>query len=580
MLNHNLFFGYVSFEDFANSDHLASTQNFLKFLSELPQDKLIKMRGYEEQVISRLAHREAATFNNYDFMLTLLSKVSTQDKVAKVYAELAYEYHRIALGNFRAELTPVNEEYLDAIWFFPSTVLGECCFIDKKCSILDQALTGLCKYIHCIITYDSVSDYTPEETEWFKLIKSRNLEFFRNAEYHRYFPAALTTILDAIIFETPQKSFNETIIRDLQWMRQTRRLDMKILDVCDKYNMYSLKHVDIQYDIISIGMHPDKYSMNPVDIVCEIISNIPTEILDKPKLGMCILEILNAVKYTMCDINTTEYTWISKCMSLDVCNEAIQRERERRLSEEYNGPDSIDFDTLATESVTPVYTQPIDYLDRWSFDYISGDEMEIATESYDDDDETEIRRRNREKRDELHEKRRKQSEKIRNTNAKIYRGYKTYKDNEEKVDSQLTSITKSIGQKVVGLETDKIRDEVIEGKKLTVIGTLKKALGTVAIFSVNKMAGLIAVVTHFYLHDRVTNKERKKVCLELEAEIEIVNEKIEDARADGNRKAKYDLMRTKNNLEVALRKIKAKADSSHNSAVGEAKSLVRRNRNS
>ena len=580
MLNHNLFFGYVSFDGFANSEHLASAQNFLKFLSELPQDKLIKMRGYEEQVISRLTHREAATFNNYDFMLTLLSKVSTQDKVAKVYAELAYEYHRIALGNFRAELTPVNEEYLDAIWFFPSTVLGDCCVIDKKCSILDQVLTGLCKYIHCIITYDSVSDYTPEETEWFKLIKSRNLEFFRNAEYHRYFPAALTTILDAIIFETPQKSFNEIIIMDLQWMRQTRRLDMKILDVCDKYHVYSLKYIDIQYDIIAIGMDPEKYTKDPVDIVCDVIVNIPTGLLDKPDLGMFLLEVFKAVKYEMCDINTTTNAWICKCMSLGVCKEAIQREKERRLSEEYNGPDYIGIDDNAIESTSPIYTQPIDYLDRWSFDYISGDEIEIATESYDDDDETETRRHNREKRDELNEKRRKQSEKIRSTNAKIYRSYKTYKDNEEKVDSQLTSIIKTIGQKVVGLETDKIRDEVVEGKKITVIGTLKKALGTVAIFSVNKMAGLIAVVTHFYLHDKVTNKERKRVCLELEAEIEIVNEKIEDARADGNRKAKYDLMRTKNNLEVALRKIKAKADSSSKSAVGEAKGLLKRNHNS
>ena len=580
MLNHKLFFGYASIDDFDKSVHLASSQNFLKFLSITPQDKLIKMSGYEEQIIARLSHRETATFNNYDFILALLSKVSTHDKVAKIYATLAYEYHRIAFDNFRSELTPVDSEYLDALWFFPSTVLMNAKFIDNKCSILDKVLTGLCKYIHCIITNNNADCYATEENEWCKLIKSRNVEFFKNGEYRRYFPIALVSILDAIMLETPQRSFNETIICDLQWMRQTRKLDMKILDVCDKYHVYSLKYIDIQYDIIAIGMDPEKYTKDPVDIVCDVIVNIPTGLLDKPDLGMFLLEVFKAVKYVMCDINTTTNAWICKCMSLEVCKEAIQREKERRLSEEYNGPDYIGIDDNAIESTSPIYTQPIDYLDRWSFDYISGDEIEIATESYDDDDETETRRQNREKRDELNEKRRKQSEKIRSTNAKIYRSYKTYKDNEEKVDSQLTSIIKTIGQKVVGLETDKIRDEVVEGKKITVIGTLKKALGTVAIFSVNKMAGLIAVVTHFYLHDKVTNKERKRVCLELEAEIEIVNEKIEDARADGNRKAKYDLMRTKNNLEVALRKIKAKADSSSKSAVGEAKGLLKRNHNS
>lgn len=577
MFKNNLFFGYASFEDFTKSEHLASTENFLRFLSITPQDEIIKMSGHELKIIDELNSHERATLNNPDFILSLLNKVSVHDRVAKIYGRLACYYHEAAFYNFNRENYDIDPSYMYTFWIFPSHVLNSTKIIDQNCSNLNKVLTGLCEFIHIMVTSDDSCEYTDQEINWFKLIKSVNLDALKSGFYRRDFPTSLITILDSIILETPQDHFNEQAIRDLHWMNQTRKLDSKIAIIDNKY---SIRGLDIQYDILAIDQDPQKYTMQPIDIICETISNVPYRYLETPNFGMYLVEVFNAVHNIMCDINTTAYAWTASCKSLPLCNQAIQKVIANRSTGEYNGPDSIDFNESANESALPVYTQPIDYLDRWSFDYISGDEIEVATESYDDEDETEVRRHNREKRDELNTKRRRQSEKLRSTGAKIYRGYKTYKDNEEKVDSQLTSITKAIGQKVVGLETDKIRDEVIEGKKITVIGTLKKALGTVGIFSVNKMAGLIAVVTHFYLHDRVTNKERKRVCLELEAEIEIVNEKIEDARADGNRKAKYDLMRTKNNLEVALRKIKSKADSSHNSAIGEAKSLVRRNRNS
>ena len=54
----------------------------------------------------------------------------------------------------------------------------------------------------------------------------------------------------------------------------------------------------------------------------------------------------------------------------------------------------------------------------------------------------------------------------------------------------------------------------------------------------------------------VTDKERIKIINELESEIEIVDEKIQDARGDENKEAKYALMRTKNNLQNAVKKIK------------------------
>ena len=42
----------------------------------------------------------------------------------------------------------------------------------------------------------------------------------------------------------------------------------------------------------------------------------------------------------------------------------------------------------------------------------------------------------------------------------------------------------------------------------------------------------------------------------MERELEIIEEKIEDAKGDGNKQAKYALMRTRNDLKTAIQRIK------------------------
>ena len=61
--------------------------------------------------------------------------------------------------------------------------------------------------------------------------------------------------------------------------------------------------------------------------------------------------------------------------------------------------------------------------------------------------------------------------------------------------------------------------------------------------------------------------------MELETEIELITEKIEDARGDGNREAKYAMMRTKKELEHALTRIKYGMEADRKSVSG-AKALL------
>lgn len=138
------------------------------------------------------------------------------------------------------------------------------------------------------------------------------------------------------------------------------------------------------------------------------------------------------------------------------------------------------------------------------------------------------------------------------TSQKIYNGYKAYKQKEDVVDSQLTKMLRSAKKAFVG-DTKKA---VIEGKEWTAIGLLKEALRTAAIFSFGPIKGMILFVVQRTLRKNSTRAERKKVMMELEEELEIINEKIEDAKGDGNRQAKYAMMRTRAELQNALKRIK------------------------
>lgn len=134
---------------------------------------------------------------------------------------------------------------------------------------------------------------------------------------------------------------------------------------------------------------------------------------------------------------------------------------------------------------------------------------------------------------------------------KIYKAYRTYKDAEEKVDSQITKAVNDLKN----VATGDVREEIIEGKKFSAIGLLKRVLGTVGLFSIGPVKACIALVIKYALKKKTTESERAKILMEIDTELEMLNEKINDARGDNNREAKYAMMRTKKELENAKTRI-------------------------
>ena len=141
-----------------------------------------------------------------------------------------------------------------------------------------------------------------------------------------------------------------------------------------------------------------------------------------------------------------------------------------------------------------------------------------------------------------------------------YAAYKIYKRHEENYDNQATKLAGWAKKIAFG---DK-REEIIEGKKWTVMGVAKKMLGTVALFSINPVVGVLGTVTKYAVDKRLTYKERMQILKELENEQTMIKEKIEDARSAGDNKAKYALMRVDNELSQAISKIRTAAQTTKN----------------
>ena len=212
---------------------------------------------------------------------------------------------------------------------------------------------------------------------------------------------------------------------------------------------------------------------------------------------------------------------------------------------------SIPIDEPATES--------FDYLAEMAFEGSYGDAEDITEpkssnnqsqninrdDNRDNDDKTVSTTRLTRRADE-------DTSKLKAGERKIYAAFKKYKETEDKVDNVLQKGIATIKRVLTGDQ----QAVIIEGKKFSPIGFLKKAIVTVGIFNFSKIAGILYLITSHVLKKKSNASERKKLLGELERELVMINEKLEDARGDGNREAKYNLMRTKMAYEEAIRRIK------------------------
>lgn len=151
------------------------------------------------------------------------------------------------------------------------------------------------------------------------------------------------------------------------------------------------------------------------------------------------------------------------------------------------------------------------------------------------------------------------SEKFKKGTTKVYSDWRKYKSQEQKIDSQVSKVVTNATKTVLGTDDNTARRRVVGDENISIISILKRLLGTYAIFSYSKIGAICLLVVRHALRKGSTENERQKILTELQNEIEMCEEKIQDARSSddpGSKQAKYQLMRTKQNLENAYKKIK------------------------
>lgn len=78
---------------------------------------------------------------------------------------------------------------------------------------------------------------------------------------------------------------------------------------------------------------------------------------------------------------------------------------------------------------------------------------------------------------------------------------------------------------------------------------LSKAIALAVAGAINPLAGILGLITMVAVHAKTKDKYKKQMIRTLDNEIAILDEKIEDARNEGNKQSKYKLLRTKQEIK-------------------------------
>ena len=157
----------------------------------------------------------------------------------------------------------------------------------------------------------------------------------------------------------------------------------------------------------------------------------------------------------------------------------------------------------------------------------------------------------------------------------ISKAYKTAMDNKEKISLTVGKVIKAVKNWLVGTEEEEI-DLVLEGKRFSVVGVIKRLLVGVAIFHFSEIAGICALILLWAANKKVHETSKQKMMHMLKEELTMIDEKIQDAQSDGDRKAKYALMRSKNQLENAYMRLKWNVGAKLNDDEAEAVRTVKK----
>jgi hypothetical protein len=126
----------------------------------------------------------------------------------------------------------------------------------------------------------------------------------------------------------------------------------------------------------------------------------------------------------------------------------------------------------------------------------------------------------------------------------------------KKIPGNIDALINNTFGKLKDMDQAERRNKILAGGfKVKIYRLLKLATTTGLATLVHPALGALAFLTSIATDAKLDNDARKRILNELENELQLVNEKIEDARGAGDKQKKYQLMRIKQRLEGDLRRI-------------------------
>jgi len=155
---------------------------------------------------------------------------------------------------------------------------------------------------------------------------------------------------------------------------------------------------------------------------------------------------------------------------------------------------------------------------------------------------------------------------LRKINDKLNGKKNTMKKNLRRMDDKASEVADRKLDDIINYGRELKREKLIEGRPRIKIGkfikqsilTIAGATGTAALFGPAVAAIIVAIglMCRKNLLDKTEKREKERILLDLETDLKITREKIEDAKAENDRKKKYQLMRIESTLQKEITRIK------------------------
>ena len=165
-----------------------------------------------------------------------------------------------------------------------------------------------------------------------------------------------------------------------------------------------------------------------------------------------------------------------------------------------------------------------------------------------------------------HKTARKADSKLRQINDKVNGKKNTLGKNLRRIDDKASEVANRKLDDIINMGREIKREKLIEGRPRIKIGkfirngilAIAGATGTAALFGPATAAVIVGIgmLCRADLLKKTEKREKERILLDLETDLRITREKIEDAKAENDRKKKYQLMRIEATLQKEITRIK------------------------